>query len=313
MLKTIKNILTKTPDEKSGNGLYVTLEDLVEQKKYLKYVRVSKRNLSKSQHSGDVKSAFKGRGVELEESRQYIFGDDVRDIDWRLTARKQDPYTKIYNEEKDREVYVLLDVSKTMVFGTKKELKSVAAAKTAALLGWTALENKDRFGCLVYDGKSADLFKPQNSSKNVMAVFKKIADVSKAILKNSKNDIDLSRAVHILKKNVKSQPMIFVISDFNDFSDALKKSLAALAKVSSLYCIDIVDKLEEFPPKAGEYMIEDNNEKLVFNSGGKVFGREYLEYFAEKRQEIESFCKKFSIKFIVLHTDKDIHSQLNIA
>ena len=124
--------------------------------------------------AGDVKSAFKGRGMELEEIRSYAYGDDVRDIDWRVTARKEQPFTKLYAEERDREIYVLLDLSPQMVFGTRHELKSVAAAKIAALLGWMSLENKDRFGCVVYDGQENLFFKPQNNRANMMIMLKKI-------------------------------------------------------------------------------------------------------------------------------------------
>ena len=117
-----------------GNGLYATLEELMEQRRYVPYLKSHQFNHIVSSSAGDVKSAFKGRGVELEEIRSYAFGDDIRDIDWRVTARRQVPYTKLFAEEKDREIYVVLDLSAHMVFGTRIELKSTAASKIAALL-----------------------------------------------------------------------------------------------------------------------------------------------------------------------------------
>ena len=101
------------------NGLYASLDELFEQKKYLPYIKKHSNNVT-SDRSGDIRSAFKGRGMEFEEVRTYGFGDDVRDIDWRVTARKGDVYTKVFSEEKDREVYVVLDLSPYMLFGTKK-------------------------------------------------------------------------------------------------------------------------------------------------------------------------------------------------
>ena len=117
---------------------------------YLAYIKRKKRKQTFSCQAGDIKSAFKGRGMEFEEIRAYNLGDDVRDIDWRVTARKEIPYTKLYAEEKDHQIYVWLDLSAPMLFGSKKELKAVTASKIAALLGWLALENKDRFGCIIF-------------------------------------------------------------------------------------------------------------------------------------------------------------------
>ena len=142
---------------KEGNGLSVSLEELMNMRRYLAYIKGKKRKQTFSCQAGDIKSAFKGRGMEFEEIRAYNFGDDVRDIDWRVTARKEIPYTKLYAEEKDHQIYVWLDLSAPMLFGSKKELKSVSASKIAALLGWLALENKDRFGCIIYNGPCAFL------------------------------------------------------------------------------------------------------------------------------------------------------------
>lgn len=160
-LKKLTEKFFKPKLEKAGgNGLYATLEELTEQRRFVPYLKNHQFNHIVSSRAGDVKSAFKGRGMELEEIRSYAFGDDVRDIDWRVTARRQTPYTKLFAEEKDREIYVVLDLSAHMVFGTRVELKSVAAAKIAALFGWLSLENRDRFGCLIYDGEETYVFKP---------------------------------------------------------------------------------------------------------------------------------------------------------
>ena len=146
----LKKIATKFITLKSlkisGNGLFVELDELMNMRKYATFLQQGKNVKTYSDQVGDVKSAFKGRGIEMDEIREYQFGDDVRDIDWRVTARKEKPYTKLYTEERDREIFVWLDLSSFMLFGSKNELKSVTASKIAALLGWIALNNKDRFG-----------------------------------------------------------------------------------------------------------------------------------------------------------------------
>ena len=132
----------QTAELKNENqGLSVTVEELIAQQQYLPYLTY-KQNKMTSNQAGGVKSTFKGRGMEFEEVRAYIFGDDVRDIDWRVTARKAEPYTKVFNEEKDREIIVVLDLSASMVFGTKHELKSVTAAKITAMIGWLTIRHQ---------------------------------------------------------------------------------------------------------------------------------------------------------------------------
>lgn len=312
-LKKLTKLFTKDEPLKSGNGLYATLEELIEQRQYVSFVGHLKPQKTWSTQAGDVKSAFKGRGMELEEIRSYAYGDDVRDIDWRVTARKEQPYTKLYTEERDREVYVLLDLSSHMVFGTRNELKSVSAAKIAALLGWMSLVNKDRFGCMVFDGHSYWLFKPQNSRAGMMVIFKKIAAVSQDVLANGADEMNLARAAEILQQNIKSQAIVFVVSDFNEFGDGLKKSLAALARKSRVFCVNVYDVLEEKAPKAGEYMAEDHGERLIFDSKSKYFQKEYRDYFKAKREDVGRFCREFRVKYMEVRTDLPLYRQLKLG
>lgn len=303
-LKKLTEKLFKPKDVKPlGNGLYASLEELMEQRRFVPYLKNYQFSNVVSARAGDVKSAFKGRGMEFEEIRSYAFGDDVRDIDWRVTARKQKPYTKLFAEEKDREIYVLLDLSASMVFGTKVELKSVAAAKIAALFGWLSLENKDRFGCLIYDGKETYVFKPQNSRAGMMAVLKKISEVSALVLKQS-NEGRLAKPLQVLQAGLKSRAAVFVISDFYGFDEADKKALATLSKKAQVYCVNVYDVLEDNAPKAGEYMAAEGKERVVFETKSKGFRNTYHAYFAAKRQALRDICRKFACRYIPVRTDE---------
>ena len=301
-LKSIaeKIFKTESPDN-SGNGLFVTVDELIAQRRYAYEWQLNRLNKFTSQQAGDVKSLFKGRGMEFEEIRSYSFGDDVRDIDWRVTARKQNPYTKLYAEEKDREVYVILDLSATMLFGTKKELKSVTAAKIAARIGWQCLKNKDRFGCVISDGKIPILLKAQNSQANTMLIFKKIADLSQQTLQFFENIQDknyLKKSIELLQQTIKHRAIVFVISDFAYFEDDTKKVLAQLAKKADVTCVNVFDCLEKMPPKAGEYMAQFLGKQLVFSSAPQSFKQEYTRYFIDKHQKIKDFCLKFHLHYI---------------
>lgn len=301
--KLTEKLFKPKTDKVLGNGLFVSLEELMEQRRYIPYLKKYQFNETVSNQAGDVKSAFKGRGMELEEIRGYAFGDDVRDIDWRVTARKQIPYTKLFAEEKDREIYVVLDLSAHMVFGTRVEFKSVTASKIAALFGWLSLENKDRFGCLIYDGKETYVFKPQNNRAQMLAILKKISEVSRNALKNPTFG-SLAKPLQILQKTVKSRAAVFVISDFNEFDDVARKALAALTKKTQLYCINVFDILEENAPRPGEYMAAEGKERLVFDSKNKTFRNTYHSYFSDKREALKEFCRRFPCRYIQVRTDE---------
>ncbi len=301
-MKQLKEIAGKlfkkeTLPPKQGNGLYVSLDELIEQRRYAPFLRSKQTSVG----VGDVRSAFKGRGMEFEEIRSYAFGDDVRDIDWRVTARKQQPYTKLYAEEKDREVYVLLDLSPYMLFGSRKELKSVSAAKTAARIAWMCAKNKDRFGCVVNDGAEAVLLKAQNTQINMMMILKKIADTSQRILKQSSFETEgngFVKAIKLLQQAIKHRAIIFVISDFSDFGEETRKLLAQLAKKADITCVNVFDVLESCAPAAGEYMVQQNEKQLVFSSEPQNFRREYASYFAEKHAAVKNFCRRFKMHYL---------------
>lgn len=307
--------LNKKSETTKPNGLSVSLDELVEQKKYLPYIKKHSNNVT-SDMAGDIRSAFKGRGMEFEEVRTYGFGDDVRDIDWRVTARKGDVYTKVFSEEKDREVYVVLDLSPYMLFGTKKELKSVSASKIASLLGWQSMANKDRFGLIIYDGVDTKVFKPQSNQKNLMAILKTISETSIKVLEKAKDKIqpeaNISDPLQYLQYSVKNKAIIFVVSDFNNVSETALKTLIYLTKKCRVYCINVYDYIEEISPESGEYKVEYNGEKLVFNSSSKEFKRIYAQYFQKKRKDMDSFCKRFGCHYVNIRTDKPLYKQLKI-
>ncbi len=300
----------KNKEEAKSNGLYASLDDLFEQKKYLSYIKRNHNNTT-SDNVGNIRSAFKGRGIEFEEVRTYGFGDDVRDIDWRVTARLGDTYTKVFSEEKDREVYVVLDLSPYMVFGTKKELKSVSASKITALLGWLSLANKDRFGVVLYDGIKTKVFKPQTSQKNLIAILKTISTTSKNILDYPKNiKSTIKEPLQFLQYNIKSRAVVFIVSDFKNTSNEALKTIVALTRKCSVYCLNVYDYIEEVPPLSGEYLVAYNNKKLSFNTTSSSFKDAYYKYFAKKRKTKENFFQKFKCQYINIRTDKELHKQL---
>ena len=307
-----KFITPKTADV-SGNGLFVELDELMNMRKYATYLQQGKKKETYSNQIGDVKSAFKGRGIEMDEIREYQFGDDVRDIDWRVTARKEKPYTKLYTEERDREIFAWLDLSSFMLFGSNMELKSVTASKVAALIGWIALSNKDRFGCVIFDGEKSWIFKPGNDRAYLGAIFNKICEISKNILnKNQNNNDERLKSLKLLQANTKNKANVFIISSFYYLGDEYDNILAILAKKTNMFIINIFDKLEEKAPMSGQYMVEYNKDKLLIDTSSKIYKKKYAEYFTSLVKKRENFCNKFSCKIINFSSDMSYIGDLKI-
>ena len=186
-------------------------------------------------------------------------------------------------------------MSASMVFGTRNELKTVSAAKIAALLGWYALKNKDRFGALIFDGENSHYFKPQNNRQNLTAIFKMMAQTSEKVLKKSAKG-DISQSLKVLQIHQKGHGIIFILSDFSQIDVEKFKQIAALAKRNKVCLINIFDVLEEVAPPSAEYSAEYGTESLQFNSSPENFKRTYQQYFAGKREFLRQSCRKFSCK-----------------
>ena len=301
--------LWKRTDNNDLTGLVPEFADMVEIKRYVPYLREFKFNKSSSM-VGDYKSSFKGRGMEFEEVRSYTFGDDIRDIDWRVTARKNQPYTKLYAEEKDRQLYVWLDLSTSMRFGTKKELKSVTAAKTAALLGWYALSNRDRFGLMVFDGNKTHIFESKRSHESLLIVLKKIEKIAQETLNIKSESQDKAKSLQLAAKRIGKNSIVFLISDFNFSEDKLKHELTALSAVNEVCLISLYDNLEAVSPPIGEYMAQYEGKQQLLVSYGEDYNLKYEKYFADKRQSLKDFCAKLNCKYRQVRTDLPIYEQL---
>lgn len=309
-LTDISSLWQKRANEPQQTGLIATFKQLVAMRKYVPYLQ-GKKLTNSSVQTGNIKSSFKGRGMEFEEVRAYNYGDDIRDIDWRVTARKNQPYTKLYATEKDREVFVWIDMSKIMRFGTRKELKSVTAAKTAALLGWFTLENKDRFGLALFDGNKTHIFDSKRSYDNLLAVFKKIENISEQTL-HDENDTKLpEKSLQTLQKKLHHRSILFLIGTFNDMSESLKRNISNLAHYNEMYLINIYDMLEEKSPPTGVYMTEYDQEKQLLISNGNDFAKLYAAYFSQKRKKTKDFCAKFNCHYREIRTDLPIYFQIS--
>jgi len=273
---------------------------------YLKDMQFKKT----SYQVGDAQSAFKGRGIEFEEVRPYQFGDDVRDIDWRVTARKDQPYTKLYMEEKDREIYVWLNLSSQMYFGTKGELKSVTASKTAALLGWLAVSYKDRFGLALYTGTQTYLFEPRRHQEYFLSILKKIEQVAKENLQHHEDTQTIQKSLQYMQRKASRHAIVFLVGSFDVRDEDTMKEIKLLSQDNEVYVVNICDRLElECPPK-GEYVAQFEKETAKIQNDGENYALSYEKYFEQKRAVLREFCRKHDIHYRLVRSDFPIYTQL---
>ena len=306
--KQISRLLKKKQDT-DLTGLAPTYKELTDIKRYVPYLRDFKFTHS-SNIVGDFKSAFKGRGIEFEEVRAYNFGDDVRDIDWRVTARKNSPFTKLYAQEKDRKIYVWLDLSSSMRFGTKKELKSVTAAKITALLGWFTLANRDRFGLIVFDGNKTYIFEPKRDYENLLIVLKKIEEISKESLSLEYDVQKKVKSLQLATKRIGRKSIVFLVSDVDISDESIKQQILMLSSGNDVCVVHVYDALEENAPPKGEYLAQYADVKQLLVSSGKAYDKQYISYFLLKRQRLKDFCTKFNCRYRQVRNDLPIVEQL---
>ena len=308
-IKNIARLWNFSAKEEGNSALVPEFKSLAEMRRYVPYLKDFKFHQTSLQ-SGDSKSSFKGRGMEFEEVRVYNYGDDVRDIDWRVTARKNVPYTKIYAEEKDREVFVWFSMAEDMRFGTKRELKSVTAAKTAALLSWFALGNKDRLNIVVFDGLKTRVFEIGRKQENMLTIFKKIEQISRENLSLHQDEESMAKSLQLLQKKINHKSIVFLVGSFGNMDEKTKREISSLSKSNEAYLIHVYDALEAYAPPQGEYLAQHGKESFLLKVAGRDFSEVYADYFAKQRKDVQDFCLKFGCRYREIRTDLEIYKQL---
>ncbi|HVY55535.1 MAG TPA: DUF58 domain-containing protein, partial [Thermodesulfobacteriota bacterium] len=252
--------------------------------------RASKLNLMsrrkvRSIVSGDHRSPFRGKGLEFEEVREYTPGDDVRSIDWRVTARTGTPHLKLYAEERERSVLICTDVNDTMRFGTRGTFKSVQAARAAALLGWTASRENNRVGGTFFGNVPGGMIflDPARTRRSLWRMLKQLCDRN-----NHFNEpVSLEEHLRYLDKAVPSGSLVFIISDFINITDNLKKRLSNLHRKADVILVAVNDPADRQMPKAGPLIFRDGGAGTVtVDTSDKNGGKAYERLWAEKRRRL---------------------------
>ena len=302
-------------DQYRSRGAFITLEQLYDQRHVAKPIELDYQSRSRLGMSGSHISKHKGRGVDFEEFRAYQPGDDIRQIDWRVTARTGRPFTKVFREERERPVIIGIDQCHNMFFGSQVAFKSVVAAEAAAIICWTTVDNGDRVGGVVFNDGGNELIKPRRSKRSALRFLDTLARYNQQLVEHhAETDADsknyLLDALQQMYRITRPGSNVYLISDFQTFDDKCRQYLHQLAIHNSVTCIFIYDALEENLPIPGVYSITDGNQRSTINTYKKTVRSHYHEQFADRLEMLRNEFNKMKVPLIALRTDQVVLDQM---
>ncbi len=260
-----------------------------------------------AQHGGYC-SRFRGRGMEFAEVRAYLPGDDVRSIDWRVTARRGTVHTKLFHEERERPVLLALDYRRPMFFATRGRFKAVQASQMAALFAWQALARGDRVGGFIFSEERNLELRPQLGKKAVLQLLRQMVEDpvwERPPHRPFAPEQRLAATLQRLQRVARPGSLILLLSDFSQWDDAVEKQLALLGRHCELGLVHCFDPFEAELPPAGSYRLSDGERDLTIRTGDGVMRQEYQQQFSLRRQQLETFCRRQRCRLISLPTDSD--------
>lgn len=278
----------------------VNLNTLIGLAKSASTIKLQQSNIRSKQHGGFV-SRFKGRGMEFDQSRLYQAGDDIRCIDWRVTARTGKTHSKIFREERERPVFISVDNRPSMFFATRGVFKSVQAAKIAALLAWKAQLQGDRLGGQLLTEFSCQEIKPQNGKHAVLRFFNTLVKKSKLTAKQ----FTLDQAIARLVQHARPGSLVYIISDFRGLNQATENHLAKLSSHCEVVLIQVYDPIESQLPKKGRYRFIDKNSDIVIDTADTHCVDKYQKRYQQRLEYLLKVVKKCGIGIIHCGTDDD--------
>jgi len=273
--------------------------DTAELLKKVRRIELKTKGLSNQIFSGEYHSAFKGRGMAFSEVREYAVGDEVRTIDWNVTARFGHPYVKIFEEERELTVILMVDISGSNNFGTKGQIKRALIAEICAVLSFSAITNNDKIGVLFFSEQVEKFIPPKKGKQHILRIIRELLEF------NTENKgTDITEAVRYLNNVVKKRSIAFLISDFltEGYEDALKHA----NKKHDLVALHIYDKREQEMPGIGLVQFQDpeTGEVRWVNTHSRSVREAYAMKGKERKEHVARACKRAGVDLAQLATDE---------
>lgn len=268
--------------------------------KKVRKIEIRARGLSRQMFSGEYHSAFKGRGMAFSEVREYQYGDDVRNIDWNVTARLSHPYIKVFEEERELTVMLLVDVSGSNRFGTHHQFKEELVAEVAATLAFSAIQNNDKVGVILFSDKIEKFIPPKKGSSHILRIIRELITYQP-----ESNGTDLTLALRYFTNVVKKRCTAFLLSDFydEDYSDALKIA----SQKHDLAALRIVDEKEKALPNLGlaKFYDPETQETLWVDTSSRQVRDTFAATYQRHEHAIDELLNKYGIDHAELYTGED--------
>lgn len=265
--------------------------------KKVRKIEIKTKGLSNHIFAGSYNTAFKGRGMAFTEVREYVPGDDIRAIDWNVTARFHHPYVKVFEEERELNVMLLIDVSGSNNFGTKKQLKDDIITEIAAVLAFSAIQNNDKVGVIFFSSKVEKFIPPKKGSTHILRIIRELID-----FKPSDTGTNISVPLKYLRNVIKKRSVAFLISDFFDhgFEDALN----IVNKKHDLVCLRIQDEREKMIPKSGLVRLKDAETGKLFwaDTSSKDFRNKHIQWWKEHDIFLKKIFSKVGVDSVNIYT-----------
>jgi uncharacterized protein (DUF58 family) len=294
-------------------GVYVQLDDLVRFQHQASGFSFLPKQPIHSVLSGRHASKLRGRGLNFEELRTYLPGDDTRNIDWKVTARTRTPYVRVYTEEKDRTVWLLIDQRLSMFFGSTKRMKSVVAAEVAALSAWRVLSVGDRVGALIFNDSDISVVSPHRSRERVMQILKQVVLKNQSLSADSGLKPDagkLNEALKQVSQLARHDCLVCLISDGDGINSETRRYITRLAEHNDVLTAFIYDPLEKDIPAAGRLRFADGETQLEVDTSNRKLRTAFKTEFEQKMEQMQSASRRFSIPLLPLHTSSPVSEQI---
>ena len=270
-----------------------------------------------SLQTGAYVSHFRGRGMEFDESRPYQPGDDPRSIDWRVTARSTTAYTKLFREERERPVLIVVDLRANMHFATRGCYKSVNASRAAALLSWAAHHRGDRLGGLIFGDTVHRELKPRLGRRAALRFVHQLADHpdwnTHVRDVNDDGEAQLTKAMAALRRVTRPGSLVVILSDFIGFSRSAQAYLSSVARHNEVLAVQINDPFERNLPPPGRYRLVADDNELAIDTYAKAARRDYEQAYIHRSDEFEAFCLRYGIHVMPMSTQDDPVTALQTA
>ena len=269
--------------------------------KKVRRIEIKTRGLSQNIFAGEYHSAFKGRGMTFSEVREYQYGDDIRDIDWNVTARHNHPYVKVYEEERELTVMLLVDVSGSRLFGAVGEEKREMIAEIAATLAFSAIQNNDKIGVIFFSDKIEKFIPPKKGRKHILFIIRELLDFTP-----DNKGTDIAMVLRYFTDALKKRCTTFLISDFIDDKDYYK-ALSIASNKHDVYSVQVYDKRDSQIPDVGLMRVRDletGAEQWIDTSSKKV-RNEYQRWWYERQQRMSDTLKRCRVGSASVATDED--------